>query len=136
MRTFIVRKHSDMCKHWCCRSLHRVQDLGEGLHAEERGRAFRSDYTQDRHNRTERTSDLEFDLPIARVRVRSLGRAGHLLGLDRLLLHQLPQRQRETLRGDRSRSREKSSRVRGTCRKYHRCYSSLLHFLLRFYFLN
>lgn len=96
------------------RTEHRVQNMGEGVHVEERGRAFGLHHSSHRYFRAERAVHPERHLPDPRLCVHPMGQAEHLLGLDRLLLHQLQDRKRFALRGDRSVRREESSRERRT----------------------
>ena len=88
--------------------------MGEGLHMEERRRALGPYHSPDRYFRAERALDFERHLPDPRFRLHPVGQAESLLGLDRLLLHQLSNRERQSLRGDRTDDGEEPSRERGT----------------------
>lgn len=96
------------------RTVHGIQDMGKGLYVEERGRALGPYHSSNRYFRTQRAFDLERYLSDSRFCLHPMGQAESLLGFYRLLFHQLSNRERQSLRGDRNDDGKESSWERGT----------------------
>lgn len=72
------------------RTIHRIQDMAEGFHLEEWRWAFRSHPPQDRHKRSQCSTDREPNVPVTRYTVPSVAASTRIFWCYWSLRHSIP----------------------------------------------